>query len=317
MDRRQFLKEAAATAATLGLFPASLEAVAREVTPGKLEKRSLGRTGAKVSVLTFPGNMLNHQTPDLAAQLVREGFEAGITQYDVAPEYGTAEELLGPALEPYRKKVFLSCKTAKRTAAAAEAELDRSLKRLRTDHFDLYQLHHVTGMDEVETIFGPDGALKTLVKAKKDGRARHLGFSAHSVEAAMALMDRFPFDTIMFPVNYSTWNAGNFGPQVLAKAHEKKMGIIALKAMAKRPWPPGADRSLHPHIWYEPMLDPAEVLMGLRFTLSHPVATACLPTSVNSYRVALKLGPKFTPLKPAEVEEMKRRGMAVEPMFRA
>jgi hypothetical protein len=132
----------------------------------------------------------------------------------------------------------------------------------------------------------------------------------------MAMLDRFKFDTIMFPVNYATWNAGNFGPQVLAKAQEKKMGILALKALAKRPWPPGADRSAHPNCWYEPMTDPDEAMLGLRFTLSHPVTTAIMPASETCFKLALKLAPKFTPLNPEEVAAMKQKGMAAVPLFR-
>ena len=223
---------------------------------------------------------------------------------------------MGPALEPYRKKLFLSCKTAQRKQERSASELDRSLQRLRTDHFDLYQFHHVTRMEEVEAIFSDDGAMKTFEKAKKDGKVRFLGFSAHSVEAALAMLERYQFDSIMFPVNYATWNAGNFGPQVLAKAREKKMGILALKAMAKSPWPPGADRSAHPNCWYLPMTDPDEALMGLRFTLSHPVTAALTPASETCLKLALNIAPKFTPLKPEEAEAMKRKGLAATPLFR-
>ena len=316
MKRREFLRHAAAAAASLACFPATLSAIERENPPGKLERRSLGQTGEKLSIVGFGGYMLNRSTPEQASQWVKEAFEAGVTHFDVAPEYGNAEERMGPALEPYRKQVFLSCKTAQRKRDRAAEELDRSLQRLRTDHFDLYQFHHVTKLEEVETIFGEDGAVKTFEKAKKDGKVRFLGFSAHSVEAALAMMDRFAFDTIMFPVNYATWNAGNFGPQVLAKAQEKKMGILALKALARGPWPRGADRSAYPQCWYEPMTDPDEALLGLRFTLSHPVTTAVTPASEKCLRLALKLAPSFTPLKPEEVEAMKKKGMAAEPIFR-
>ena len=100
----------------------------------------------------------------------------------------------------------------------------QSLKNLRTDHFDLYQHHAVTSLDDVDTILGPGGAMETFIEARKEGKIRYIGFSAHSVEAAMALMDRFDFDTILFPFNYTTWNSGNFGPQVLARRKGKEYG---------------------------------------------------------------------------------------------
>jgi predicted aldo/keto reductase-like oxidoreductase len=316
MNRRDFLRQTSGAAATLGLFPASLSAVEREIKQGSLERRALGQTGEKLSIVAFGGIVLNESTPEQAAQWVRQAFEAGVNHFDVAPEYGSAEIQMGPALAPFRKDVFLSSKTAKRRRSEAATELDRSLQRLRTDHLDLYLLHHVTDMQEVETIFGDDGVIKALEQAKRDGKVRFLGFSAHSVEAALAMMERFAFDAIMFPVNYATWHAGNFGPQVLAKAQEKKLGILALKALAKRPWPQGADRSAHPNCWYEPMTDPDEALMGLRFTLSHPVTTALLPGSQTCQQLGIKLAAKFTPLRPEEVEAMKLKGLAATPLFR-
>jgi len=316
MNRRDFLRQTSGAAATVGLFPASLSAVEREIKKGYLERRALGQTGEKLSIVAFGGIVLNKSTPEQAAQWVRQAFEAGVNHFDVAPEYGSAEIQMGPALAPFRRDVFLSSKTAKRRGSEAATELDRSLQRLHTDHLDLYLLHHVTDMQEVETIFGDDGAIKALVQAKRDGKVRFLGFSAHSVEAALAMMERFAFDAIMFPVNYATWHAGNFGPQVLAKAQEKKLGILALKALAKRPWPQDADRSAHPNCWYEPMTDPDEALMGLRFTLSHPVTTALLPGSQACQQLGIKLAAQFTPLRPEEVEAMKLKGLTATPLFR-
>ena len=171
------------------------------------------------------------------------GHRSWYQLFDVAPSYGNAEEMLGPALEPYRKDVFLACKTTERKKEGARKELEQSLKNLQTDHFDLYQLHAVTTLEDVDTILGKGGAMETFLEARDEGKVRFLGFSAHSVEAAMALMDRFDFDTILFPFNFATWYAGNFGPQVMEKAKEKGMGILALKAMAWRPWEEGEEKN--------------------------------------------------------------------------
>ena len=316
MKRREFLKHTAAAAGMLTCFPATLLGIERDSLPGPIERRTFGKTGDKLSVIGFGGFVLDNSTPEQARDWVREAFEASVNYFDVAPEYGQAEERMGPALEPYRKKVFLSCKTGHLNQAAATEELDRSLSRLRTDHFDLYQLHHVTSLKEVETILSADGAIKALEAAKKAGKVRFLGFSAHSVEAALALMEGFAFDSIMFPVNYATWHAGNFGPQLLARAKEKQMGILALKAMAKRPWPKDADRKAHPGCWYEPMTDPAEALMGLRFTLSHPVTSALTPSDEGCLKLALKLAPKITPLQSDEIAAIKQKAMTIAPLFK-
>lgn len=316
MKRRDFLKAAASATVILRIFPAGLSALQRETSAGKLERRSLGRTGERLSIIGFGGMVVRDATPEQAAQRVQEAIEAGVNYFDVAPSYGNAEEMLGPALEPYRKSVFLAGKTQQRTKDGAAAELERSLKRMRTDYFDLYQHHAVAKLNDVETILGSNGAMETFVAARKAGKVRFLGFSAHSVEAALALMQGFEFDTILYPVNYAIWYAGNFGPQVLAKAQEKKMGILALKAMAKRPWPQGADRSAHPKCWYEPFSNPDEAMMGLRFTLSHPVTAAVPPGDENIYKMALELASRFTPLSTEEVEALKQKGLNTAPLFK-
>jgi predicted aldo/keto reductase-like oxidoreductase len=317
MDRRAFLKSTTSTATLLRCFPADLSAIQREKRAGGLERRSLGKTGEKLSILGFGGIVVMNASTEQAAQRVREAIEAGVNYFDVAPSYGNAEDMLGPALEPYRKDVFLACKTQERDKAGAVRELESSLKKMRTDHFDLYQLHGVTKLSDVETILGPNGALEAFVQARKAGKVRFLGFSAHSIEAALTLIKSFDFDTVLYPINYAIWHAGNFGPQVLAKAQEKKMGILALKSMCKRPWPE-AMRKNHPHpkCWYEPFDKPEEATMGLRFTLSHPVTAAIPPGDEDIFKMALGLAAKFKPLATGEMEEIKKKALATPALFK-
>jgi len=316
MKRRDFIKAATLAAPVISLFPADLSAITRKTISGNLEKRSLGRTGMMLSMIGFGGIVVKDAKPEDASVLVKLAIDSGINYFDVAPSYGDAEIKLGPALEPYRKNVFLACKTTKRTKDESRAELEQSLQHLRTDHFDLYQLHAVTTIEDVNTIFGPNGAIETFQEARKEGKVRFLGFSAHSVEAAMALMDRFDFDTILFPVNFATWNAGNFGPQVLARAQEKKMGILALKAMAKGPWPQGADRSKYSKCWYEPLSAQEDALMGLRFTLSHPVTAAIPPGEAELFKLALTLSDKLKPLDESEIKIIKEKALKTVPLFK-
>jgi aryl-alcohol dehydrogenase-like predicted oxidoreductase len=315
MKRRDFIKTTATMAPLISLFPADLSFITRDTTNGKIEKRSLGKTGEKLSIIGFGGIVVMNATTEEASASVKMAIDAGVNHFDVAPTYGNAEIMLGPALEPYRKDVFLSCKTTQRTKEGSRRELEQSLKNLRTDHFDLYQFHAVTTMEEVEAILGNGGALETFKEAKAEGKIRFIGFSAHSVEAALAMMNSFDFDTIMFPVNLTTWYAGNFGSQVLALAQEKKMGIIALKAMAKGKWPKDADRSKYPKVWYEPLTSREEILQGLRFTLSHPVTNALPPGEAALYKIALELHNEITPLKTDEVEQLKAKALGWDPLF--
>lgn len=317
MKRRKFIAAAAAAVPAITLFPADLSGIARKMVPGKLEKRSLGRTGEMLSVIGFGGIVVMNATPSEASERVRRAIDAGINYFDVAPSYGDAEVKLGPALEPYRKDVFLACKTTMRTKDEARKELEQSLKNMRTDHFDLYQHHAVTELKDVDTLLAPGGAMEAFLEARQEGKIRFIGFSAHSVEAAMALMERFEFDTILFPFNYATWHAGNFGPQVMEKAKEKNMGILALKAMARGPWPEGADRSVYPKCWYEPLITEEDITMGLRFTLSHPVTAAIPPGDENLFMQALALVDRLKPLDESEVRDIKEKALKGNPLFRA
>ena len=317
MDRREFIKTGTA-ASLLSCFPASLAGIERTLNLGKLEKRALGKTGESLSIIGFGGIVVRDATTEEAARRVEEAIEAGVNYFDVAPSYGNAEDMLGPALEPYRKGVFLACKTTQRSKEGAAKEMETSLSKMRTDHFDLYQLHSVTTQEDVDKILGPNGALEAFLEARKAGKTRFIGFSAHSVEAATALMNQFDFDTILFPTNFATWHAGNFGPQVLELAQQKRMGILCLKAMAKGPWPQGTSRAqrTYPKCWYEPLSSPEEAMMGLRFTLSHPVTAAVPPGDERLFKLALELAAKFTPLSAAEAAEIKEKGLKGEPIFR-
>lgn len=317
MKRRDFIRTTSLAAPAWSLFPANLSAIVRDLSViGKLEKRSLGSTGEMLSVIGFGGIIVKDATVDDASSIVKIAIDTGVNYFDVAPSYGDAEIKLGPALKPYRKNIFLSCKTTNRTKEDAHKELTQSLINLRTDHFDLYQLHAVTSLDEVKTILAPGGALEAFKEAKQEGKIRFIGFSAHSVEAALALMNSFDFDTVMFPVNFATWYAGNFGPQVLELAAKKKMGIISLKAMAKGPWPQNSDRTKYSKLWYEPLTGEDEIKMGLRFTLSHPVTTVLTPGDANLFKTAVNLRTELKPLNAEEVDMIKAKALKQNPLFR-
>jgi aryl-alcohol dehydrogenase-like predicted oxidoreductase len=316
MKRRDFIKTTAMVAPMMSMFPADLSMISRESMPGSIEKRSLGKTGEMLSMIGFGGILVMDATPGDASDLVKLAIDSGINYFDVAPSYGDAEVKLGPALEPYRKGVFLACKTTERGRDGSRAELEQSLKHLKTDHFDLYQFHAVTTAEDVEKIHSPGGAMETFLEARKEGKIRFIGFSAHSVEAAMAMMDRFDFDTILFPVNYVTWNKGNFGPQVLERAHQKKMGILALKSMARGPWPKDADKKEYPKCWYQPLIEPEDIKMGLSFTLSHPVTAAITPGDQRLFKKALSVSGSIKPLDDKEIEKIKAKALAGDPLFK-
>ena len=279
-----------------------------------MEKRTLGKTGQRLSVVGCGGIVFTDTTPQEAADVVAKAVDRGINYFDVAPTYGNAEERLGPALEPFRKDVFLACKTVKRTRAEAAESLKNSLKVLRTDHFDLYQLHGVTTMDEVDAITAKGGALEAFVEARKSGLVRFLGFSAHSEEAALALMDRFDFDTILFPFNFVTWFKERFGPRVLDAAKRHGMGVLALKALAKRRWRDGEVKRW-PKCWYCPVHSAEEAALALRWTLSLPVTAAVSPSHAELLWWAADAADRLTPLAAEEPDDLKQMSLALEAIF--
>jgi aryl-alcohol dehydrogenase-like predicted oxidoreductase len=279
-----------------------------------MEKRVLGKTGAKLSVVGFGGIVVMDTDPADARRFVAKAIHRGVNYFDVAPTYGNAQERLGPALEPFRKDVFLACKTIKRTRLEAAERLQESLEMLRTDHVDLYQLHGVTTMDEVDTITAPGGALETFIEAREMGLTRFLGFSAHSEEAALALMERFDFDSVLFPLNFVTWNKGKFGPRVLKAAQKRGMGILALKALAKRPWRDGEEKKW-PKCWYCPVDTPEEASLALRWTLSLPVTAAVSPSHAELLWLACDAADKLAPITKPESDSLARQAASLDTIF--
>ncbi len=280
-----------------------------------MERRALGKTGERLSVVGFGGIVVMNETPEDAARFVAEAVGRGVNYFDVAPTYGNAEERLGPALEPHRKGMFLACKTAERSRDAAAKQLENSLRLLKTDHVDLYQLHGITSMDEMNAVVAPGGALEAFVDAKRKGLARFLGFSAHSEPAACALIDAFGFDTVMFPINYAMWLKLGIGPRLVEKARSKGMGILALKALGQRKRVKGQPY-VWPKCWYKPVDTAEEAALALRFTLSRHVTAAVSPSHVELLRWMCDAGDRgLAPLSPAEEASLRERAAALEPVL--
>jgi predicted aldo/keto reductase-like oxidoreductase len=278
-------------------------------------RRRLGRTGLDVSIISFGGIVVKDVADSDAGRIVAEAVDRGINYFDVAPSYGDAEVRLGPALRPHRQSVYLACKTGKRDRDGAAAELRQSLVNLETDHFDVYQLHGLSRMEELEQALGPNGALETIARARAEGVIRNIGFSAHSVEVALEAIRQFDFDTVLFPINYVLYHEADFGPQVLAAAGSKAIGCLALKGMACHRLAEGTKRT-HAKCWYQPVTDPRIASLALRFTLSEPIATAIPPGESSLFLRALDIAEDFRPLDEGERAELKSLARGLEPIFR-
>ncbi|HVP46440.1 MAG TPA: aldo/keto reductase [Bryobacteraceae bacterium] len=308
MDRREFLTTAAALATTAA--QASAQPLPRRTYKG----------GEELSIIGFGGIVVCGLPQKEAGHRVAEAYNRGVNYFDCAPSYfdGEAEMKLGEALRPYREKVFLAEKTTRRDAKGAREELERTLERFHTDHVDLYQFHAVGSREDVDKILAPSGAAETFFAAKKEGKARHLGFSAHHAPAALRLMDALELDSVLFPVNVNAWENGGFGPQILAKAKSKGMARMALKALAFGKWPATIKESerKYPKCWYQPIDDREMARLALRFTLNQEITAAVPPGDERIFDLAIDLASEPLPhLSDAERAGLKDRVSSLEPVF--
>jgi uncharacterized protein len=229
MKRREFFGTAAATAGALGAQAGQLKA-------GDLPRRTFGRTGEKLTIIGPAGGRFGMCGFEDAKAIVRRAYDLGINYYDNARLYwgGRSEEVFGEVLAPVRKKVFITTKCARYTKAAAEEDLAASLKALKTDYIDLWQVHQVGEMKEVEEIFGPNGSLPVFEAAKKAGKVRFIGFTGHrDPQVHLEMLKRYDkWDTILMPINPADTSYLSFERLVLPVAVERGMGIQAMKTTA-------------------------------------------------------------------------------------
>ncbi len=243
--RRTFVKGAAALTATMLTNPklptasaASAPNSQTETPEGQVPHRPLGKTGAYVSALGVGGYHLGStKNQEEANELVATALDAGINFFDNAWEYhdGVSEEKLGIALKGKRDQAFLMTKvcTHGRGKDVAMKMLEESLRRLQTDHLDLWQVHEVVYYNDPEMIFAPGGAAEALAEAKKQGKVRFVGFTGHknpSIHLRM-LAENFPFDTVQMPLNCLDATFRSFETQVLPVATQKGLGVLGMKSL--------------------------------------------------------------------------------------
>jgi len=324
MERRSFLKIAGGVTGSLALGVRPVLSADKSSSKNEVEKvaglprRMLGRTGEKISVVGFPGLALSHYEQDECNQGIRKAFEQGVNYYDVAPAYGRDGECeikMGIGLQYLdRDKIFLSCKTKMRDKEGALKELERSLKRLKTDHFDLYQLHHIRTPEEVKQALGPGGAMETILKAKEQGKVRYIGFSAHTTKGALEAMNGFHFDTVMFPINFVEMFKRDFGKAVLELAKEQGAGVLAIKPLSKGPWPQGTERTRQ--WWYRATETQEETNAAMRFTLSQqPVVARIPPSFLDLLDLAIEAGKTYQPITVAESRKLKETAQTCLSLF--
>ena len=270
-------------------------------TTGAIPRRALGRTGIEISALALGGYHLGlAKSKRESLQIVREALDAGIDFMDNAWEYheGRSEELMGEALQGRRHEVFLMSKvcTHGRDRKVAMRQLEQSLKRLRTDHLDLWQVHEVIHENDPDLHFAGGGVIEALEEAKRQGKVRFVGFTGHKDPAIhlKMLAHDYPFDTCQFPLNCFDATFRSFEQQVLPEVLRRGLAPLGMKSMG------GEGDAVKRRV-----VTPSE---ALRYAMSLPVAaTVSGIDSLKVLRQNLRIARDFTPMTGEEMQTLRTR----------
>ena len=306
LDRRQLLKTLGVAGAALAfggpqglaefMAPASAKA---DTATGEIPVRPLGKTGVKVSALCFGGAHWGRIENDAEAiRILHEAIGAGITFLDNAWEYngGRSEELMGQAIQGRRQQVVLMTKVCShgRDKKVALQQLDDSLRRLKTDYLDLWQIHEVVYEDDPDRHFVSGGAADALLEAKRQGKARFIGFTGHKdpkIHLKMLAHD-FPFDTCQMPLNVFDGTYRSFEREVLPVLNQRGIAPLGMKSLS------GNAEPIKQGI--------VTVEEALRYVLSLPIAS--LVSGIDSRAVLkqnLDIARRFTPMTAAEMGDLR------------
>jgi len=226
-----------------------------------MEQVVLGRTGLTISRVGFGGIPIQRIDAEAAKELMRAVHDSGITYIDTARGYTVSEEFIGAAIEGFRKDFVLATKSMSRDKAGMARDIDISLKNLRTDYIDLYQVHNAGNAEQLEMVMAPGGALEALQEAKAAGKIGHIGLTTHSASVFEQALELDWVETIMFPYNIVETQ----GEELIAKCAEKNIGFVVMKPLAG-----GA-------------IEDGEIAM--RFLASNPNATVLIPGMYSAEEV--------------------------------
>jgi predicted aldo/keto reductase-like oxidoreductase len=307
IHRRDFVKGAVYTAAAAVMTRETLAqntapvATLSSTTPGLVPKKQLGKTGVQVSALGVGGFHLGTAKDQTeATEIVSRAIDAGVNFFDNAWEYhnGDSETRLGKALQGKRDKVVLMTKvcTHGRGKDVAMRMLEESLRRLKTDHLDVWQIHEVVYYNDPELIFATGGVAEALTQAKQQGKVRFVGFTGHKDPAIhlKVLSHDFPFDTVQMPLNCFDATFHSFENQVLPEATKRGIAVLGMKSLG------GSGEMVT-----SGTITPEE---GLRYAMSLPVATTI--SGMDSLTVLeqnLEIARNFKPMELAEMDALRER----------
>jgi predicted aldo/keto reductase-like oxidoreductase len=263
---------------------------------GDIPKRMFGKTGERLTIIGQAGGRFPLCSFEDAKAITLRAYELGVNYFDTARIYwdGKSEEVYGAVLPPFRKQLFLTTKSPERSRQGAEADLAKSLRALKTDYVDLWQIHQVSTMDEVEQIFAPGGAIEAFEAAKKAGKCRFIGFTGHhDPDVHLAMLKHYEkYDSILMPLNPADPSYLSFEKNVLPVAVERGMGIQGMKSTANAK-----------------LLQLISLKDCLSYVLSLPIhclAVGC--TTIGQIEDDVRIAKQFRPLSEEQVAQLRQEG---------
>ena len=332
--RREFLKAGGAVTAAL-LAPSALAAdtakalpglPSNPVTPTAMPTRNLGKTGYKVGIFSLGGQAALERANnfDAAVPILERALDMGVNYIDTSSIYGGperwSEQYVGKVMAHRRNEAFLATKTRERTREASLRMIDKSLELLKTDHVDLWQLHDIGTMTDVNEVFAKGGAMEALLEMQQQKVVRYLGITGHyRPDALMECIKRHPFDTILMAMNAADPHHFSFNEGLLPLAVERQMGIIGMKVPGRSrllsSWtPPPLEEQKHS--WEGMVLAPTPGTLTMReamyYTLSRPVSTVIIGCdTIAQLEENVHLAREFTPLSDGQTAQLVARAEPV------
>jgi len=254
-----------------------------------MERRRFGRTNHMSTLAVFGAVALGKLDQPTADQVMQQIIQSGINHIDIAPSYGQAESRLGPWMPRIRGDFFLGCKTMERSKQGAIKEALESLERLQTTSFNLYQMHAITTLEELDQCMQTGGALDGLIEMREKGLTRYIGITGHGMQAPelfIKALSRFDFDSVLFPINPTLYANDAYCAntrKLLDICEEQDVGVMAIKSLAKEPW---GDKDHRYHTWYLPFEKETEIQNNIDFVLSQQLTHIC---TAGDYRLLGKI----------------------------
>lgn len=272
-----------------------------------MKKRRFGRTNHMSTLAIFGAVALGKIDQPLADKVIQNMIDVGINHIDIAPSYGEAELRLGPWMSSIREDFFLGCKTMERSKPGMLKQFYESMKQLQVDRFDLYQLHAVTTMDELNQCTSTDGALEGVIEMREKGLSDFIGITGHGMNAPAIFIEalsRFDFDSVLFPINPALFANEEYRAQALTLLNiceEKDVGVMLIKSVAKEPW---GNREHRYHTWYMPFEQEEVIQRNINFVLSQKLSHICTPGDYRLLDAAFLACENFEPMPPGEQEAL-------------